>query len=68
MSVQSVTQVLERALSDPAFRELLKSNFDQAVRGYDLTADERAALRKGDESTLGAMGVEERLSKGGFWR
>ncbi len=68
MSMQAVTEILERALSDAAFREQLKINFDAAVKGYDLTADEIAALKKGDESTLRAMGVDERLSKPMWFR
>jgi hypothetical protein len=64
MSQQAVIQVLERALSDDAFRAQLKANFDAAIKGYDLTADEIGALKKGDEGTLRAMGVDERLSKG----
>jgi hypothetical protein len=61
--MQAVTQLLERALSDPAFREHLKTNFDTAIKGYDLTAEEKAALKKGDEATLRAIGVDERLNK-----
>ena len=67
MSMQAVTQVLERTLSDPTFREQLKTNFDAAIKGYDLTDNEKAALKKGDEVKLRAMGVDERLSKG-WWR
>lgn len=63
MSKQAITQILERALSDSTFRAQLKTNFDVAINGYDLNADEIAALKKGDESTLRAMGVDERLSK-----
>jgi hypothetical protein len=65
--MQAVTQILERALSDPSFREQLKADFDAAIKGYDLTDSEKAALKKGDEASLRAMGVDERLSKP-FWR
>ena len=69
MSMQAVTHLLERALSDPSFREQLKTNFDAAIEGYDLTVEETAALRKADEAGLRAIGVDERLSKGqGWWR
>ena len=64
MSKEAVLQVLERAVSDPAFREQLKTDFDAAVKGYELTAGEIAALKQGDEAGLRAIGVEERLSKG----
>ncbi len=68
MSMQAVTQLLERALNDETFATQLKTNFDTAIKGYDLTADEIAALKKGDASTLRAMGVDERLSKPVAWR
>ncbi len=68
MSKQAVIQVLEHAASDEQFRAQLKTDFDTAIKGYDLTAEEIAALKKGDESTLRAMGVDERLSKWWWWR
>ncbi len=68
MSKRGLIQVLERALNNESFREQLNTNFDAAVRGYDLTADEIAALKKGDEATLRAMGVDERLSKPVYFR
>lgn len=52
MSKQVVIQMLERALNDQAFAKQLKTNFDAAIKGYDLIADEIAALKKGDEGTL----------------
>ena len=64
MSNQVVLQLLERAISDQAFAGQLRADFDAAVKGYDLTAEEGAALKTGDEAGLHAMGVEERLSKG----
>ncbi len=68
MSMQAVTQLFERALNDKTFAAQLKTDLDAAIKGYDLTADEIAALKKGDESTLRAMGVDERLSKWFWWR
>ncbi len=67
MSMQAVTEILERALSDAAFREQLKTNFDATIKGYDLTDNEKAALKKGDETALRAMGVDQRLNKP-WWR
>ena len=63
-----IIQLLERAPSDEQFRAQLKTNFDAAIKGYDLTADEIGALKKGDDATLRAMGVNERLRKWGSWR
>lgn len=56
-------QVLERAIGEQALAGQLKADFDAAIKGYDLTAEEVAALKNGDEVGLRAMGVEERLSK-----
>jgi len=64
MSKEAVLQVLERAIDDQAFAKQLKADFDAAIKGYELTAEEIAALKNGDEGGLRAMGVEERLSKG----
>ncbi len=68
MSMQASTQLLERALNDETFAAQLRTDLDAAIRGYDLTADEIAALKKCDESTLRAMGVDQRLSKPTMWR
>jgi hypothetical protein len=65
MSLQAIEQLLERALSEPAFRAQLKANLDEAIKGYDLTPDEIVALKKGDDATLRAMSVDEQLGKGG---
>ncbi len=68
MSIQGVTQVLECAIRDEAFAAQLKTDLDAAIKGYDLTADEIAALKNGDEATLHAMGVDDRLSKPVYFR
>lgn len=69
MSLQALTQLLERAVTDEAFLAQLKVDFTAAVKGYDLTPDEIDALKSGDQARLGAVGVDERLSKGGNrWR
>ena len=60
MSMKAVQDVMDRAMSDPAFRMLLASAPDQALAAYDLTAEERAAFHTG---TVGAERLEERISK-----
>jgi hypothetical protein len=45
MSQESVSQVIGRAVVDDGFRNLLFSNPDQALQGYDLTGDEVEALK-----------------------
>lgn len=44
MSRADVIAIIERALDDEAFRNLLFTNPDQALQGYNLTADEKNRL------------------------
>jgi hypothetical protein len=44
MSIQEVERVMQRALRDEAFRELLRTNPGAALASYELTPDERAAI------------------------
>ena len=68
MSQQGLMEVLEKASTDAAFREELKKNPDAALKGYELSAEERAALMSGDASTLESMGVDARITKtSGGW-
>jgi hypothetical protein len=47
MSKQVFDQVIQRASSDARFKASLSDNFDGAVRGYDLSNDEKARLANG---------------------
>jgi hypothetical protein len=58
MSIQEVERVMQRALRDEAFRELLRTNPGAALASYELTPDERAALL-GAAPSEGAAGAEE---------
>lgn len=60
MSADAVHQVLERALNDAAFRDLLASDPDAALGAYDLTDAERATFGSG---TAKVERLEERVSK-----
>jgi hypothetical protein len=62
MSKQLET-VVQRAISDAAFRRQLQSNPEAALRGFKLTQDEVAALRSGDASKLMSLGIDQRMSK-----
>lgn len=65
MSAESVETILSRAMSDPAFADLLFSDADQAIGGYDLTADEVANLRgisRADFAALATAAPEDRRS------
>ncbi|HKW77487.1 MAG TPA: Os1348 family NHLP clan protein [Candidatus Limnocylindria bacterium] len=52
--------ILERAMTDPAFRSLLARDPAKALAGYDLTSEERAMFQTG---TARAERLEDRMSK-----
>jgi hypothetical protein len=63
MSKEAITKVVQRAISDAGFRRQLSTDPTGALRGFDLSADEAAALRTGDAGRLSALGVDQRMSK-----
>lgn len=63
MSRDALAQVVERACADAAFRAALQSSPDSALAGYELTAEERAALLHPESGALHSLGVEPRVSK-----
>ena len=65
MSQESLAKVVERASTDSAFRAQLQSNPESALTGYDLTAEERAALISGDQGKMQGLGVDARVTKQG---
>ena len=46
MSIEAVQAVLERTVSDEAFRARLFSHADEALAEFDVTGAEREALRE----------------------
>ncbi len=52
--------IIERAMTDAAFRALLARDPAAALAGYDLTPEERATFTTG---TARAERLEERISK-----
>ncbi len=64
MSAESVKSIIGRAMADQAYRELLFSNPDQALTGFDLTAEETNALKglKREEFEAATGDLEQRLS------
>lgn len=58
--MQAVRDVMDRAMSDTAFRKLLSSAPADVLAAYDLTPEERAAFVTG---TVSAERLEERMSK-----
>jgi hypothetical protein len=60
---KNLERVIQRAISDAAFRRQLQSNPEAALRGFKLTDLEVAALRSGDASKLTSLGIDQRMSK-----
>lgn len=60
MSAEQVQAVVDRAIEDAAFRELLARDSATALAGYDLTAEERARFGSG---TARAEALEPRVSR-----
>lgn len=63
MSKEALAKVVQRAISDGAFRRQLSSNPGAALQGFDLSSDEFAAIKSGDSGRLSALGVDLRMSK-----
>jgi hypothetical protein len=64
VSKASVNQVIQRAVSDAAFRRQLQHDPGAALKGFDLSAEERSAITSGDPGRLTGLGVDQRMSKG----
>ncbi len=63
MSKDALAKIVQRAISDGAFRRQLSSDPGTALRGFDLSADEASAIKSGDPGRLSALGVDIRMSK-----
>jgi len=63
MAKGTLGQVIQRAISDAAFRNTLRTDPGAALSGFDLTPDERAAIKSGDATKLASFGVDQRMSK-----
>ena len=65
MSREAVQVVIGKAVTDSKFREALFANPDKALAGYNLTEDEKAALKNIDAESMEALagGLDERISK-----
>lgn len=60
MSTEQVQTIIDRAMSDAAFREQLSRDPAAALAGYDLSPEERATFASG---TARAEPLEPRVSK-----
>ena len=63
MSKAGVEALVQKAMSDENFRKQIKENPDTALAGYDLTSEERAAIKSGNAAKLRELGVDERITK-----
>lgn len=62
MSKAALKSVIKRARKDVKFGELFDSSPEDALRGYDLTPEEIAALVARDSAKLQAFGLDESLA------
>ena len=63
MASKNLGAVVQRAISDDTFRRQLQSDPAAALRGFNLTPTEIAAIRSGDPAKLMSLGVDQRVSK-----
>jgi len=63
---EALDQVVERAVNDKSFRQLLLSNLDKALEGYAVSDEERSLLENLDEENFDqfAGGLGSRTTKG----
>ena len=65
---EAFEQIIERAVKDEKFRNLLLTDPDKAYQGYQLTDDERELLKNLDEDQIDtfAGGLGDRTVKGSW--
>ncbi len=63
MSKAGVEAVAAKVMADETFRQKVKENPDAALAGYDLTSEEKAAMKSGNASRLRELGIDERITK-----
>ncbi len=59
----ALNRVVSRAISDAAFRRQLQTNPTGALKEFDLSAAEVAALTSSDPTKLTALGIDQRMSR-----
>lgn len=66
MSEKVLKEIIQRAVEDEAFRKLLFSSPQEALKGYDLTAEEIKTLSDLNEDNFDkfAGGLGDRTTKG----
>jgi hypothetical protein len=68
MGIESLKTIIGRAIAEPEYRELLFSDPDKALEGYELSDEEAAALRGLERDRFDAVAseLEERMSRSGL--
>jgi hypothetical protein len=68
MTIENVQTIIGRAMVEPEYRELLFSDPDKALDGYDLTQEEIQALKSLENDKVELVGneLEERVSRMGL--
>ncbi len=63
---EALDQVVERAINDKSYRQLLFKNLDKALEGYPVSDEERSLLENLDEENFDefAGGLGSRTTKG----
>ena len=67
MSQEAIKEIIARAITDTEYKEMLFSDPDKALEGYELTEDETSALRglENEHFDATAEELEERGSRAG---
>lgn len=60
--------VLDRACKDPRFCQLMIDDPDRALAGFDVTPEEREALKSCQREQLVAVGLDERMTSWIPWQ
>ena len=68
MSTENVEQIIGKAVVDSEYRELLFTEPDKALEDYELTEEEKSALKgmEREEFDSVASDLEERISRAGL--
>ena len=67
MSREGVVDFIEKVLNDQSFQAQLKTDPEKALSQFDLTDEEKAAVKNGSEEELKSLGLDVRLSKTSFF-
>ena len=67
MSQEDIKEIIARAMTDAEYKEMLFSDPDKALEGYELSEDEASALKglENEHFDATAVELEERVSRAG---